>query len=185
MEEKIITELVKLPRDEQGNIKRNFEANGHKYIIRKASEVLTLRRNTELNRMGLVAATGLTFAELINKTQQSTKAIIEIELNENFTLSKMKPILINQGIEEALVRLSKENYDAILLYCTIFIVRENEDIRYWDYETQIEKVNDWNEGGFDVNDFFILAVCTIPNMLNQWNLTQEAVKIRLIPTLSE
>ncbi len=53
--------------------------------------------------------------------------------------------------------------DAALLICALIIVRDNEDIGSYDEKLSIEKIRDWEKEGFSIDDFFQLALISIPN----------------------
>lgn len=52
--------------------------------------------------------------------------------------------------------LEKRTNNAMMI-CALFIVTEDEDMTKWDEQTQIEKIQNWNDEGYDVNSFFQLA----------------------------
>ena len=44
-----------------------------------------------------------------------------------------------------------------MLICALFFVTEDEDLTKWDEQMGKQKVQDWNECGYDVNSFFRIA----------------------------
>lgn len=52
------------------------------------------------------------------------------------------------------------------LICALFIVTEDEDLTQWDEVKAEEKIKNWNDEGYDANDFFRLAANLVTNYIN-------------------
>ncbi|MDB4433154.1 hypothetical protein N9166_00260 [bacterium] len=51
-------------------------------------------------------------------------------------------------------------YPAAYYICTLFIIREGEDLNSWNFEAADEKINDWVKENYRAVDFFGLALAT-------------------------
>jgi hypothetical protein len=60
-------------------------------------------------------------------------------------------------------------YPAALYICTLFIVRENEDLSDWDFDLANEKIDDWVAENLAVVDFFGLALASSQECQNLIN----------------
>jgi hypothetical protein len=51
-------------------------------------------------------------------------------------------------------------YPAAYYICTLFIIREGEDLNAWSFDQADEKINDWTAENIRAVDFFGLALAT-------------------------
>ena len=123
-----------------------FMANGHEYILHKS---LSINRFKEFQKKKIEVSLNLRLTE-------AKREFIKIfnYLNEQ-KLADASVIAHNManGIE----MLEKLNQDPVLLICALFFNRKGEDVRKVDNTLMNEKINDWAEEGYDINDFFYLA----------------------------
>lgn len=174
-----MTELKKLPRDEEGKIKRKFEANGIEYTIRDPSEVMSGKRHVEFNRFGTIFAFGYDFASFIGHIQEAKRLVIDADLKDSLT--KMKPLLKLEAIEAAIIEASKMKYDAAVYLCSIFVTSKDENILEWDFDTQTEKIDNWLiKEGYGHSDFLSLATISVPEFLKNYNQKVEEIESRNI-----
>ncbi len=63
----------------------------------------------------------------------------------------------------------QEKGDPAFWICTLFIVREDEDMTTWNPELAQEKIEDWNKGMIDPAFFLGFALITIKDSLESYN----------------
>lgn len=154
-----------LPRKE-GKILPEFEANGKKYLIETA---LNIKRFSEFEKIQLEVGFGLSFSDIFDN------------LKEGYTLANKQQFadlaVMLYNMMHGIKKASTERYNSALTMCTLFINTEEEDRTNWSKELAQKKLSDWSEEGYDVNDFFLLAVTSIDNFAkNYGELTADIFK---------
>ena len=132
--------------------KDNFMANNHKYIILTG---IPLSRYTMHQQITPKLTFGVDFTTLFNNLKKA------FELNN--TGKKIGDVgVILHNILNGLQEIQNEDrHDAALEICTLFIVREDENIGEYSKELAKQKIDDWGKEGYDVNGFFHLALVSI------------------------
>lgn len=177
-----MTELKQLPREKNGTIARKFVANGTTYKILDASATMSLARYTEFSRMSAVVGFGVNFEGMLTHLQEIQKLVFDIDAKNSLT--KKGAILKVESLLELIIKTSQERFDQAFYFCTLFIVREGEDLTIWDFDDATDKVNDWNTEGYSANDFFSVAASTIPNFAQAWHQMKKEVEDHVISTIS-
>ena len=73
---------------------------------------------------------------------------------------------MNKFLRDALNNLDSfkgeltSRYPAAYYICTLFIIKEGEDLSKWNFESADEKINDWTEANLKAVDFLGLALAT-------------------------
>lgn len=176
-----MTELKQLPREKNGTISRKFVANGTTYKILDASATMSLARYTEFSRMSAVVGFGVNFEGMLTHLQEIQKLVFDIDAKNSLT--KKGAILKVESLLELIIKTSQERFDQAFYFCTLFIVREGEDLTVWDFDEQSEKVADWNLEGYSAEDFFLLCANTIPNFIASWQEMKKTVQNRVIDSI--
>lgn len=140
------------PKTQQ--IVSEFTANGQKYFIRRPEDGLPLLRYERLQELSTVTAFDSTYGEILSKVNgliEKANSLVtkQPKLNELF--------LDIENIKQSLNKKDR-NWDYSLLTCTLFIVRPDEDLNKWEQLEQEKKIEDWNEAGLNMMDFFFLVV---------------------------
>ena len=157
--------IKRLPRRDDGSIKSTFEANEVTYTIKTADEGVSIARFNEYQKMAGMLGFGATFQKLYENHQKSIKLANGVVSGENtFTDLVLHLNAINEGILEA----SEERNSIALYICTLFIVREGEDLTSWSMELARDKIDDWNREGYHAEDFFFLALGSVVGFKNAY-----------------
>ncbi|MDZ7876103.1 MAG: hypothetical protein U5L45_00455 [Saprospiraceae bacterium] len=176
-----MTELKPLPRQNDGNFARKFTANGINYKILSVNDAMSIERYTEFSRLSAVVGFGADFNGLLGHLDQIAKDILLIDSKE--PISKLAAIARIQAVKDAVIDTSKERFNQAMYFCSLFIVRDGEDLTRWDFEDATEKISDWNTEGYKGTDFFSLAALCIPDFAVHYLQTEKEVKSRTINTL--
>lgn len=176
-----MTELKQLPRDKKGNILKKFEANGTTYKILDASQTMSLARYTEFSRMSAVVGFGVNFEGMLTHLQEIQKLVFDIDAKNSLT--KKGAILKVESLLELIIKTSQERFDQAFYFCTLFIVKEGEDLTAWDFDEATEKVEDWNAAGYSAEDFFFVCANTIPSFIGAWKEMKKTVQSRVIASI--
>ena len=130
---------------------KEFTANGNKYVL---SDKISIRRYAEYQKLLPKLTYGLGFDEIF-KALKNAFAHLN---NQKFADSAIIIHNIMNGVSK--VEESSRIHPALLM-AAMFINREDEDIRYYDEKLMLDKIEDWTAEGFNVSDFFTLALNSI------------------------
>lgn len=147
-----------------------FEANGKTY---KIAEELGVYRHKVLDRLQVIAAFGGDLPTIFGKASDAYNA-----------LNASKPAdaaIIMNGMLEATGRALREEEPVLLLICTLFISREDEDITTWEEAAAKLKIQDWQAEGYAMRDFFGLAL----NLQRAYNNLLESTTPQDLQDLNE
>lgn len=127
-----------------------FEANGKTYYLEtrlsvgRYCEFVILQRELQMGMtLQEIYEAMITQRELLNKVRFADAAVHADKL-----LTHM-------------VKL-KEKEPTMLKICTLCINTKEEDRTKWGNDTVVQKLEDWKKGGYDVHDFFAIALIIVP-----------------------
>lgn len=155
--------IKNLPREKGTNkLKPFFKANGTKYRIRTPEEGIGIERIALLYKM----SGGVGYGVGLGDQQKNWKRVGDLlqdfvrgknNLEDIFALIKSQHEGI--GVE------ANEGYSLDLYLCTLFIVKEDEDLTQWSKAEADEKIEDWNKEGYNERDFRGLALTQLAAFL--------------------
>lgn len=139
-------------------------ANGKEYLIEKG---MSGKRYTIFEELQSKIGWGVDFDTMLAKVKMAFEY-----------LNKSKPadaaVILYNMIEMISEKLQKRMLPTLQL-CTLFINTKDEDRRTWSEALAEEKINDWNEEGYDINDFFVLALNMVPGLVIYLNETSQTI----------
>ena len=129
--------------------KPSFTANGQEYFIETS---LSISRFCEFQ----ILEKELMFATTFKAHYEKLRAVYDM-LNEMRLADAIVEInnLLNGGA------LIQEMEPTALKICSLFINTKDEDRTGWNADICSRKINDWKIEGFDMQDFFRLALGTV------------------------
>lgn len=123
-----------------------FEANGKKY---KFCSQISIDRFIEFERLQAHVGFGKDFKG-IHETLKDTYEL----------LNKSKPadaaVKVHNLLNGIGYNLEKRDHP-VLQMCALFLNREGENVKVYDEDLIAEKIADWREEGYSIEDFFQLA----------------------------
>jgi len=143
-----------LPRDEQGRFKTRFTANGNEYLILNPSEPMGIERWALLEKFGIIAGTGRNFAELVDVLRRTKKLLAS---GGDVVENNVQAILLLNSLELGIVETNQGRHPKNMFLCTLFIIRDGEDLSTWSETTASEKIEDWTAENISEHDFFLLS----------------------------
>jgi hypothetical protein len=150
-------EIKYLPRNSEGELKREFIANGKRYKIRSYEDSMSI------NRANAYSAYNAMMTLNFEDPQGMIEYIAEMRETLGSALGGAKSNIAKlaaqvETLYNSIITFSKEKYRLSQKLCTIFIVRENEDLKTYSAQIANEKMEDWANEGFHRDDFLDLAV---------------------------
>lgn len=148
--------IKKLPRDENGKIARYFTANGKDYKICEWENGVPIDRWSAYEKWALMFTYNASPTELV-QNQRKTGGMLNRIMAGDTTINVLDVIAHQKSITDGIITLSNQKFTRAMWLCSIFIIREGEDVRTWDSSVADSKIIDWIKEGFSVEDFFTLA----------------------------
>lgn len=150
-----------------------FKANGHQYVV---EDKLSIMRAVESFKLELE------LFELNTTTIKNQLILAYNDLNGNNPEKTVKfadaSIKIHNLVNKIQSNLNFKELP-ILKYCALFINRKDEDRREITKELIEEKITDWQEEGYELNGFFLLALTAIPHVKKDFlKYTEDILKTR-------
>lgn len=124
----------------------SFEANGNKYLILGSIPVARFQKFEALQAQ---LAWGVEFESMYTNIRKVYDLLNKVKFAEAAVTAN--------NMLEAVARPLEGREHPMLMLCTVFIVRENEDLSRWDETNASEKIADWKADCYAVEDFFGLA----------------------------
>ena len=145
-----------------------FMANGVKYNI-IAAERLSGDRYRAYRKGEIEIATGMTLIG-VGLTVREATTLMQSATNFGPNHKALEMLLnIGKGIQN----FTEQPHDEIQRFCSIFCVRENEDLRTYDTSLMPEKINDWDEEGIPNGFFHHLAANIMRGLIELYSLTSK------------
>lgn len=149
----------------------SFKANGRTYLVESSLSIERYRIYEELSHL-------VAFGSNIEKTAEKFKKINDA-LSGPDVIGAIKEVHeLSTNAFYGMGRNLAKRENEILLFCTLFINREEEDRRRWDEALAKEKINDWEEAGISIDSFFLFATKQISGyqtLLNRLLLEDEQI----------
>jgi hypothetical protein len=130
--------------------KGSFEADGRTFYLRDS---LTIERFMAFEELQTSVGLNLNFKEVFEKI----KTAYEYFNGGKFADGSVVLHNLMSGVAE---RVDTKIHPALEI-CALFIVEKDEDVSTWDRAIMKSKVNAWKKEGYDMQDFFSLAVSLV------------------------
>lgn len=157
-----------LPR-EPGNpnkFMQQFKTDVHTYqIIGDAG--LGFERYTLFQKLSLKRGFGRDFAQIYEALEK-----IKLGIAGETTVARLRAdsIVSITALQDSVADFGNEQFDAALWLCTLFVLREGEDVASYSETVAEEKIKDWAAYGYSELDFFFLSGNMVPNYGNLFKL---------------
>jgi len=153
-----LSKCKKLPRTADGKLKDNFPANGVRYYIASGEDGISIHRFNEWQRLSAMVGWGAKFDKIYQNLHKVEELVDGFARSDN----GLRDVYLHiEAMKEGIIAASEDRDMLALFQCTLFINRRDEDVTKWDMETARQKIDDWNREGYDVADFFSLAISSI------------------------
>ncbi len=139
-----------------------IEANGKKYKIHKD---LTIARYKVMEQLEVEFYYGFTAKDLFDRLKLAYKDMNAGKLAD----SAVKVYQVMEGVADRI----DEREPVVLRLCSLFLSVEGEDMTKWDEDLAKAKIEDWQEEGYMMNDFFTLVANLVPGFIKHYQETLE------------
>lgn len=169
--------LRQLPREPNNPNKflSTFKTDNHTYTI-IGDGGIGFERYTIFQKRSLQRGFGRDFQQVWDTLQG-----IKINIASERELGKLRSeaIISITGLQDSVADFGREQFDAALWLCTLFILREDETMAAYSETIAEEKIRDWAAFGFSELDFFFLSGNLIPGYMNAFRqAVQSSEKLR-------
>lgn len=157
------TILRKLPRDEFGKFRPTFQTKAHTYRIISPEEGIGILRWSLLSKMSAVLGYGADVKTQLDNLRKARQIVNDVLKGKGDILELGVHL---QAVEDGIRKENEMRYHFSFYTAALFIVREGEDLTKYSDEMATDKIDDWNDAGYDATDFFLLVLNVAPNFLN-------------------
>ena len=156
--------LRMLPR-EPGNPNKfmpQFKTEAHTYQI-IGDMGIGFERYTLFQKLSLKRGFGRDFAQIYEALEK-----IKLGIAGETTVARLRAdsIVSITALQDSVADFGNEQFDAALWLCTLFVLREGEDVASYSEAVAEEKIKDWAAYGYSELDFFFLSGNMVPNYGN-------------------
>lgn len=141
-----------------------FTANGHEYRVMKS---LSIDRYEAYEVLQVEIGFSRSFQQFHEQAKEALALCNKVASGKE-VFADLAILLRDMVIGCAL--LDGKQTPSILKMCSLFIVRENEDLKTIDDQVIQDKVDDWRQEGIDVRFFFQFALHSIPGFIEAFRL---------------
>lgn len=146
--------------------KSEFVANGHRYTIRKPGEAFTIERWNAYEKLSILYRFKNTPESVKEALQECHKTLNSLVIGANPQKTVLDVVYTLTSIIDA-INERKSSASYYLQICTLFIVRDGENLAEWNEGMAEEKINDWQSEGLLMQDFFGLAVRSLNELASE------------------
>lgn len=161
--------LKDLPRDERGRI-IPFSTEKHHYTPLLPGSPIGIKRWQVYEQLKVSLAFGRKFKDIYDELANTENVLVANKPSEQ--RCKEALLLINSQ-RQGILKFSEERYNTAFYIATLLILREDEDIKEWNIEFANEKIADWQEAGYNEQDFFLFALSGVNGFKERFKSMQE------------
>ena len=149
--------IIKLPRNKEGHVLKEFKANGTNYNILDANSVVGIKRLNLYTKFRTMLAFNLeNFQGLFDLIKEMENNLGKMIMGDGVAASSLAASI--KTLKDSLVDFGEAKYSISMILCTLFIVTDKEDLSTFDNSHAEKKIQDWETEGYLAHDFFLLAL---------------------------
>jgi len=156
--------LINSPKSliEDGVMVSEFEANGIKYHILPADKVFNIDRQVAYHNINTAFALNQTPTSIKLRFSEFLQTIIRLMSTKDVEHTKLMEKLLRDALNnnDSFKGELTSRYPAAYYLCTLFIIKEGEDLGAWNFDLANEKIEDWTKENIRAVDFFGLALAS-------------------------
>lgn len=143
-----------------GSFLTSFMANGYRYQIMMPEEIFNIGRQTAYNNIKLAFDACQTVTEIKQRFVDIKHCYLGLVHAEGQEKARLTDLLLKTiwNAEDSFKGEFTSKYPAALYLCTLFVIKEDEDLSKWSWDLANQKINDWDIENISCYDFFLLAL---------------------------
>jgi hypothetical protein len=149
-----------------GKLPTTFEANGTKYIVAPPEKVFNLNRKAYFDTLEIAFALNRTPSQIANSfvTLYSNQLALSSNTDSQSWINQQDKNL--RDCINCLDSMKDDDYGRLpkaYFLCSLFILKEGEDLALWSPKLAHEKIDDWTKENINPFDFFAIALHSSKN----------------------
>lgn len=156
--------LINLPKRlvVDGVFQREFIANGKQYIVMNPEQVFNITRQVAYQNLELIFSTNQTPTEIKKRFKETANTLLRLMGAKGQDWEMLCEKLLRDTFNnlDSFKGKYTSRFPAALYICTLFIVREKEDLGDWNFDLANDKIDDWTKENLSPVDFFGLALAS-------------------------
>lgn len=132
-----------------------FKTPNHTYRCIPPGDPIGILRWTAYEKLAITTGTNRTFQQLV---ESDTKLIELLGSDKPLAEIRVEAILTLDSRRRAILDESTARYNKAFYLATVFLMREDHNLRDWSMETAEEYIKDWEQSEVSNNDLFFFAM---------------------------
>ena len=145
-----------------GKFQSKFTANGTNYIAMPPDKVFNIDRQVAYHNIETAFALNQTPTSIKERVSKMWETVIRLMGAKGEDWQKNMDTMLRDCMNnmDSFKGELTSRYPMAYYICTLFIIREGEDLSTWNFEMADEKIDDWVKENIASVDFFGLALAT-------------------------
>lgn len=147
----------------EGRFPKMFKANGTKYVVMSPQDCFNIDKQMAYHNIKIAFDLNQSPTSIKQRFASTLDTLIRLFDANDIERIKLRKKLLQDALNnmESFKGSLTSRYPAALYLCTIFIIREGEDLsNNWTFEGAKEKIDDWLMENYNPFDFFGLALAS-------------------------
>lgn len=148
--------------NDEGKLITEFVANGNKYSICTPDKCFNIDRQVAFHNIETAFALNQTPTSIKQRFNKNLETIMRIMQAKGSDWNKLMETLLRDSLNnlDSFKGELTSRYPMAYYLCTLFIIREGEDLSSWDFELADSKIDDWVKENIAATDFFGIALAS-------------------------
>jgi hypothetical protein len=144
---------------EDGNLKTEFVANGNKYAILPPDKVFNIGRQVAYHNIQTAFALNQTPTQIKQRFNKNLQTVIKLMEAKGADWTKLMETFLRDSLNniDSFKGEFTSKYPMAYYLCTLFFIKEGEDLKEWSFELADAKIDDWIKENINALDFFSIA----------------------------
>ena len=145
---------------QDGKFLDEFTANGTKYFVMPADKVFNIDRQVAYHNIETAFALNQTPTAIKSRFVKTWNTVIRLMQATGEDWQKNMDNLLRDCMNnlDSFKGELTSRYPAAYYICSLFIIKEGEDLNTWDFDLANAKIDDWCKENLKAVDFFGLAL---------------------------
>lgn len=144
---------------ENGTLKTEFVANGTKYRVMSPDKVFNIGRQTAYYNINTAFGMCQSPTQIKKRFNDNLSTILQLMRAKGSDWERLMEKLLRDALNnvDSFKGEFTSKYPIAYYLCTLFIIKEGEDLTTWSFEQADNKIADWVSANIAAVDFFSIA----------------------------